>query len=215
MTDPSFFRLCNLFVEIIYIFTIPANLRYDKEKRQERTFMQQGLFTEKLVKRKRTGADLAMSIILVLAAVAICVLFYVIALYVYPALFTVAIIAPLGLGYLTFRIIRKMSVEYEYSMVNDELVIDKITAQSKRKNVFTGSCKEFAIVARTDDPEYKSYAGQNLLKLDLRSGEDHGCDWFLVTKNKDRNTLLLFEPDERFITAFRKYNPRAVKQVRT
>ena len=116
-----------------------------------------------------------------------------------------------GICYLAYRLITGLNQEFEYSIMNDELVIDRIVAQRKRKNVFTGSIRDFVFAAPTTNSEFNGYCNKNIAQMDLRSGEDGTVDWFIVTNVKGAQTLLVFEPDDRFIAAFRKYNPRSIR----
>jgi len=175
--------------------------------------MQQDLFIEKLVKHKRTGAEIMLAVMIVFTALILIILSFLIPLMIQINLYAVSIFVSFAIGYAAFRLITGLSREYEYSIVSDDLIIDRIIAQRKRKNLFRGSCKEFTILAPVTYSEFDSYLQKQLSHLDLRSGEDHGCDWFFVTKAKDKMLLVLFEPDERFINAIRKINPRIVKSV--
>lgn len=174
--------------------------------------MQQGLFIEKLVKRKKRGVEKLLSFMIVLSAVFLILICLILPVLLNMSLLlSISALAVFGIGYLAYRLITGLNQEFEYSVVNDELVIDRIVAQRKRKNVFTGSIRDFTFTAPVSNAEFTGYANKNILQFDFRSGEEGTSDWFIVTTMKGAETLLVFEPDERFIAAFRKYNPRSIR----
>jgi len=172
--------------------------------------MQQDLFVEKIVKRKRRGVEVALIIMLILSAILLILIsFFIPILMQQQSFLYISTFAAFGIGYLAYRLITGLSREYEYSITNDELTIDLIIAQRKRKNVFKGSCKDFSVFAPESKLSSDTFTQKNLLHLDVRSGEDHGCDWYFITKSNPP-TLVLFEPDDRFIAVVKRFNPRAL-----
>lgn len=179
---------------------------------REINYMQQGMFVEKLVKRKKRGAEKLLSFMIVLSAI-----FLILICLILPILLNISLLlsisafAVFGIGYLAYRLITGLNQEFEYSIVNDELVVDRIIAQRKRKNVFTGSIRDFKLAAPVTNSEFSGYCNRNIAQFDFRSGEEGTSDWFIVTAVKGVETLLVLEPDDRFIATFRKYNPRNIR----
>jgi len=174
--------------------------------------MQQDLFVEKIVKRKRSGAEMALSVMLVISAIFLILICFYIPILIQQNFLFISTFVSFGIGYLAYRLITGLNREYEYSITNDELTIDKIIAQRKRKNVFKGSCKDFSVFAPAEKLNKELFERKNLLHLDVRSGVDHGCDWYFVTKSNPP-TLVLFEPDDRFIAVVKRFNPRALMNI--
>jgi len=170
--------------------------------------MQQDLFIEKIVKRKRRGIDIVIAAALIFLAILLILLCFYIPIIIQQNILYISTLASAGIVYLVFRLIKGLNREYEYSILNDELTIDKIIAERKRVNVFKGSCKDFSVFAPADKLTADTFAQKNLLHFDLRSGQDNGCDWYFISKTNPP-TLVLFEPDERFIAAVKRFNPRA------
>ena len=174
--------------------------------------MEQGMFIEKLVKRRKRGVEKLLSFMIVLSAIFLTLICLILPILLnISLLLSISALVIFGICYLAYRLITGLNQEFEYSIVNDELVIDRIVAQRKRKNVFTGSIRDFAFTAPTTNSEFNGYCNKNIAQLDLRSGEDGTSDWFIVTNVKGVETLLVFEPDDRFIAVFRKYNPRSIR----
>lgn len=175
----------------------------------DNNYMEQDLFIEKIVKRKRRGIESLFSVMLVLSAILLIMIAFFIPILIQQNFFYVSAFVSFGIGYLAYRLITGLNCEYEYSITNDELNIDKIIAQRKRVNVFKGTCKDFTVMAPASNLNANSFAQKNMKHLDLRSGEDHGCDWYFITKQSNTLLMVLFEPDERFISTIRRFNQRA------
>lgn len=174
--------------------------------------MQKDLFIEKIVKRKRRGIEVIFTVMLILSTILLILISFLIPILMQQNFFYVSTFVSFGIGYLAYRLITGLNCEYEYSITNDELNIDKIIAQRKRTNIFKGSCKDFSVFAPAADLKSDTFSQKNLLHLDLRSGEDNKSGWYFITKSNSP-TLVLFEPDERFITTVRKFNPRAFYNI--
>ena len=140
--------------------------------------MQKDIFVEKLVKRKKTGAEKLLSVMLILSAIFLIVFCFVLPIIVQVNFYVISGLVSFGIGFLVYRMITSFNRDYEYSITNDELLIDQIIAERKRSRVFTGSCKDFSIVAPISGPDFKSQCEQGIFRLDFRSGEDDNAGWF-------------------------------------
>lgn len=173
--------------------------------------MQQDLFVEKIVKRKRRGLEILLSVMIVFATLFIILISFALPILLAVNFFYISALVSFGAGYLAYRLITGLSKEYEYSITNDDFTVDRIVAQRKRSHLFSGSCKDFLSVARITDTALAPYkAKRDLIRLDVRSGDPDADVWFIHTQQNGVQYLILFEPDERFIAQFRRYNPRNV-----
>ena len=166
--------------------------------------MKQDVFIEKIVKRRKTGKDMLL-IGLILTII--------------PIAFLASLIIGLEFGmllfagsiYLVYRLITGMNVEYEYILTNDDISIDKIIARRRRKRMYNGSCKNFTIIAPVSDRAFDTNRKNDRVKLlDFSSGSDPKTQWFFTTKSNDKQILVVFEPDDRYLQTFRRFNPRAM-----
>src|SRR5690554_5734038 len=105
------------------------------------------VFIEKLVKRRKTMADVLLILLIVAGAV---ILSYLIMRYI-PQF---AMILIIGLFYLVYVLITKLNIEYEYAVTNGELDIDMITNQKQRKRLLSVNCRDFDVVAKVDSLQY-------------------------------------------------------------
>jgi len=171
--------------------------------------IKQDVFIEKIVRRKKTAKDFALTGLIIFA----------IPIIIFATGFlgefavTVAPIAIAGSVYLAYRLISGMNTEFEYIATNEDLTIDKIIARRRRKRLYNGSCKSFTILAPVSDRSFQANKTDRVKVLDYSSGVENPNRWFLVTKKDDQQVMIIFEPDDRFIQSFRRYNPRALLQA--
>lgn len=161
------------------------------------------LFMEKIVKRKRTGLDMAINTGIVLA----CIVLSLAAIVFVPSfgLFLAA-----GLCYGTWFLLGQRNVEFEYALTNGELDIDRIVARRRRKRVFSAHSKEFEMVA-PQKSVYWSKEYRDLKKvLNTTAGQDAEGVWFIVTPIGGERGVVLFQPTAAMIDAMWHTNPRKV-----
>jgi len=175
--------------------------------------MQKDIFVEKLVKHRKTGSENLLSIMIILSAFFLIIFCFLLPFVYIKNFLAVSAIVSFGIGYLAYRIVISFNRDYEYSITNDELLIEQIIAQRKRNRVFIGSVKDFSIAAPISGSDYETYCSQKIFCLDFRSGNNDEDGWFFVTRKSGSSMMILFEPDDRFIDAFKKYIPRFVKTV--
>lgn len=164
------------------------------------------VFMEKMVTKRKTAVDS-----LIMAGVVfgiIVVLFLVINFMQYLAgmwLFIIAIAIYLGV-----MVIRTRNVEFEYTVTNGDLDVDRIAAQRKRKRIFSGSCKNFEIIASMKSGQYN--ANYDTIKNRIAACSSMGAPgvFFVVTNYKSERTILFFEPEERMLNNFKTFIPRKI-----
>jgi hypothetical protein len=175
--------------------------------------MQKDIFVEKIVKRKKTKVEHLFTVFVFVSAISLIAFSFLIFIVFNVNLLAVSAIISVGIVYLTYRIITSFNRDYEYSLTNDELLIDEVISQRRRNRLFIGTCKDFTIFAPVSGSDFNDHTYQDLVRLDFRSGEEDASGWFFVTRKSGHTMMILFEPDDRFVEAFKRYNPRIVKMV--
>ena len=97
------------------------------------------VFVEKIVKKKKTAYDYISTLGLIILGVAA-----VLVLAVVPVAQDFIIIIAAATVWGLYLFVKYNNVEFEYSVVNEDIDIDKIMGQSKRKRLFSASCRDFA-----------------------------------------------------------------------
>lgn len=163
------------------------------------------IFLEKIVRRKRTVQDsifiagiILVSLLLIMIAGSI------------KFLSSLLLIIIAGIGYFAYVFIRGRNIEYEYIVTNGDLDIDMIIAQRKRKRIFTGSCKDFEVVAKMTSGQY-DHNRQNIKKrIQAVTAMDSQDVYFISTVKDGEKVIVFFEPHVKMIESFKKYIPRKV-----
>lgn len=112
-------------------------------------------------------------------------------------------------GFLTYLSWRNTRVEYEYLYVSNQLTIDKILGQSKRKKAFECSMDEIQIIAPTDSNVLNDYR-QAAKKLDFSSGVSGVKTYTAVVQKGPETVNIVFEPNDKMLQCFRQSSPRKV-----
>lgn len=163
------------------------------------------LYTEIIVKRKKTAKDTILKALLIAATV----------LAVLAALFTtlglIAFVVVIVLGIADFFLIPTFDVEYEYLYVNGELDVDKIMSKQKRKRVYSADVKNLEILAPTKSHALDSYNHrQDLKTYDFSSGDEQNQSYTMVIKGEKGLERVIFEPNDVILHDMKRMAPREV-----
>lgn len=169
------------------------------------------VFIETLVKRQQTGKDFALKLLITFAAALLSVVGFMLLLSVQFLAF-LAILAPIGLIYGAWVLIRNFSVEYEYILTNSDLDVDKIIAQSRRKRLTTVDLKGIELMAPVNEDSRREYDNPAYKKINASSG-DTASTYFIRFPAKDGMTVLFFNPDDRIVKGARQFAPSKVKEA--
>jgi hypothetical protein len=163
------------------------------------------VFMEKIVARKKTGVDM-----LIIAGVLLVSFAAIIAVPIIPYINSMWLLAIALIGFAAFNLIRSRNIEFEYIVTNGDLDIDKIIAQRKRKRVFSGSCKNFDIVAKVKSEYFNQDVQSIKTRIDAASSINSEDAYFFTLNYKTQRTLVIFEPNERMLKSFKTFIPRKI-----
>lgn len=164
------------------------------------------VFVEKIVKRKKIVSDYFIIALIAAAPPGLSIgllLVYIpniseILIELLPFIF-------IGLSYLAFIMIRSKNIEYEYLVTNGELDIDIIIAKRSRKRLFSGSSKDFDIIAPYGKGQYSSALENIKSRITAVSNIKDDGIYFLTAYNKGAKIAVLFQPDLKMLDMFSKY----------
>ncbi|WP_085833729.1 DUF6106 family protein [Clostridium merdae] len=101
------------------------------------------------------------------------------------------------------------NLEFEYSTTNGDFTVDQITNRSRRKRIcgFDLKSVEEMGLYNASTLQNRTFASRLMVGVD-----DEGTDaWYFVVHLKDAgNTLVVFNPNERMLTAIKPFLPRQV-----
>jgi hypothetical protein len=169
------------------------------------------VFVEHMVVRRPTGRILMQKCLLSLAAVIVGLLPLFLSAWIdLTMLFPFTIV---GAGWGMIILFRRLNLEFEYIVTNGEMDVDKIMGRRSRKRLFTVDCRLFDILAPYTPDFRNEYSSQAISSVvDVSSHPDAPGRWFAIFNAKDgKRTLLIFEPSEKMLDAFKRYIRSKVK----
>ncbi len=176
-------------------------------------------FVEQLVVKKHTPVDLVAMIALWSVGILVAVVLVAVGMigrgFFDPESSTYALLslispflmmAGIGAGWLTWWLAGRFHVEYEYTITNGELDVDKIMARRKRTRLITVKLSTVENGGKVDSAALNGhYDAQIFAVADQNDPENR----FLVFRHpKTGNTLLVFSPNSRTLTHMRHSVPR-------
>lgn len=162
-------------------------------------------FIEKLVTRKKDAKDIAIITAIVFAAVILVLIAPMI-----PYISGISLFVAAAVLFGAYYLIKSRNVEFEYSVTNGDLDIDRIVAQRKRKRIFSASCKEFDMVARISNPGAENEIRNVKKRVEAVSALNSPNVYYITLMYKGERTVVFFEPDDRMLESFKTFIPRKV-----
>lgn len=170
--------------------------------------MMQDVFIEYMVKSRGSSKNVLLKILIVAAASVIAVLAFPIAALLGPLSFLGAALA-VGAVYGGYLLITSMNVEYEYSITNGEMDVDKIVAQRKRKRLCTIRWREVEAFGHYKPEEHGGKTYEN--KILACDSPDNPELWYCVTRVPNKGQVfLVFNSSEKMLEAIKKYIPKPI-----
>ena len=159
---------------------------------------------EQLVKRPKTTADTVKKALIMGGSVLIAVILFIILGNVVKSFFAyeIGILALIGLVWGGWYLAGRLNVEYEYTVADGEMQIDKIFNKRSRKML----C---GLNLRTAEAFYSSEKHPDGATVIVVCSE---LDRYTIEYNDPSfgKTALIFTPDERTLEAVKPYLPRAI-----
>ena len=152
---------------------------------------------EQLVARKPKPYDLLVRILVILLIVAVAVLGMP---FIGLLSFMIAAIIALLAYYIIFP---KLSVEYEYILLNHDLQIDEIYNQAKRKSLRTFDIQLAEIIAPKGSGRLNSYHPEKT--FDYSSGRANAKVYAIMIPQDQKNLCIYIEPDSKMIDHMRQW----------
>ena len=161
------------------------------------------LYSELLVKKEPTARDA----IVKYGLIVLTVLAAFTGLFISP----IVLVAAIALGIVSFFVIPRTDLEYEYLFVNGEFDIDMVMAKSKRKKVMTMNLSEADLIAPLNSHKMDYYNGNDRMKtLDYSSGNPTHKRFAIIIKTGGENSRVIIEPDEQMAQAIKNSAPSKV-----
>lgn len=167
------------------------------------------IFTEQIVKRKFNGKDW---LICLGASVGAFVLIYISIFILLPL--TMMPLIPLlviaGCIYGIYWVYSFRNLEFEYSVTNGDLTVDKIINKRRRKRVVSFDVREAEEMGKYDANRLaQREVDKRLIASDSDTGENA---WYILARTpKYGRTLLVFNPNEKVLDGIKAGLPRQLR----
>lgn len=152
---------------------------------------------EQLVARRPKPYDLAVRVLVIVVIVAVAVLGM-------PFLGVIAFMIAVVLALLAYYFIfPKLSVEYEYALLNHDMQIDIIYNRAKRKHKLNFDIQSAEIIAPKGSHRLGSYKPEKI--YDFSSGNPNSRPYAVMIPLDQKNTCIYIEPDSKMIDQMRQW----------
>ncbi|AEV70355.1 DUF6106 family protein [Acetivibrio clariflavus] len=152
------------------------------------------IFVERIVSKKKGPKEYLKALGIVLIAFLVSM---VVTAYFFPD--GIVVIAYVGIVYAAKHFIGNLNVEYEYSLTNGDLDIDKIINKKKRKPLYSTTCKDIEQMAKVSSSQYNESIAKAPLIIKAVSSMDSPNVYYAVINSSGRKVTLYFEPDEKML----------------
>lgn len=154
-------------------------------------------FIEQLVKKKLGPADYAVIAGTLLAGLTLA---FLAVLFLLPlALFVLA-----GVAYGAYELISSRNLEFEYSVTNGDITIDKVINRRKRRPVISIEAHELEEMGPcTPGRLEEKKSGKRVIAAG--TGLAEGAWYFCARHPKQGNVLVVFNPNEKVLRAIRPF----------
>lgn len=148
-------------------------------------------FYEQLVTRKTRPLDVLIRILIILFIAAVAV---VGTLFIGFLAFFIAVLLAMGAYYFIFP---RLSVEYEYTLLNYDIDVAAIFSKEKRKNITSFDIRQAEIIAPKDSPRLHSYSPGKI--QDFSSGNADAKVYAIMIPLDQGVNCIYLEPDQKML----------------
>ena len=170
------------------------------------------VYVECLVKKRLGPKDLLVCGGIVLGAVALMALGMYVCLYIllFPQL---SVLLPAGICWGGYKLLCTQLLEFEYSLTNGYVTVDKIIHKASRKRLAAfelDGCEGMGLYQEHAQRLAAAHFDTRLMACRQHDGQGA---WFLAVQGgKTGKTLLVFDPSEEFLEAVKKFLPRGLRR---
>lgn len=162
---------------------------------------QTDVFVEQIVKKKFGPSDYAIAVLAVIAGLAVAAVSF----FVPVVGILILVLAAVGVYYL----ITSRNLEFEYSITNGDITVDKIINRRKRKRVINTDAQYIEDIGQYDPNRLNGKQGYTKIVVS-QYADGHGSWYFCARDPKKGNIIVVFDPDEKVLGAIKPFLPRQV-----
>ena len=168
-------------------------------------------YTEQLEKRQNTPNDTIKAVLSLVGVFTVPFIFIILGVFVNFYFIVVAVCAFFFAVYGSYYILNGLYVEYEYTVTNSNITVDKVIGKSRRKMIMSVDLKKFHTLAKLKDVDINSNKYEKIFRASVTPDGD---DVYAAEMHLDKfggNCLLLFSPNEKTMDAMIPYLKNTIK----
>ena len=169
------------------------------------------VFIERMIKKKFESTDMLILVGIILGIIVAVLIGFVVGFLIVPFPMLTMLVA-LGAGFGGYKLMTMRLLEYEYSLTNGYVAVDKIMNRSSRKRMTAFECNTAEDIG--DYPQNEARLKNQSFDARIFATEysDHRDAWYMIVRSpKTGKTLVVFNPDEEMLEAIKKFIPRPLK----
>ncbi len=162
-------------------------------------------YVEQLVKKNATMGQMAIRVGSIVSGILITYILMVL-------IGLISLVAAFAIGYGIYYLFMMTDVEYEYTLVKNELTVDIVYGRNKRKRAGVYDVQKCEVVAPVDSTYAAMYHRNAQMKtMDFTSGTSEDV-YIMVVGYGAGNAKMYFEPSKEMIQAMKTQAPSKVKE---
>lgn len=169
------------------------------------------VFVERMVKKKFETTDLLIVVGVIAGIIVLSLAGFLVGvgLLMFPML---ALLVMAGSVFGGYKLISMRMLEYEYSLTNGFVTVDKIMNRAARKRMTSFECSTCEDIGTYQEAEQRLKTRSFDNRVFATQYADHRDSWFMIVQSgKTGKTLVVFDPDEDLQEAIKKFIPRSLK----
>ncbi len=169
------------------------------------------VFIERMIKKKFESTDMLILVGIILGIIVAVLIGFVVGFLIVPFPMLTMLVA-LGAGFGGYKLMTMRLLEYEYSLTNGYVAVDKIMNRSSRKRMTAFECSTAEDIGEYVQNEARLKNQSFDARIFATEYSDHRDAWYMIVRSpKTGKTLVVFNPDEEMLEAIKKFIPRPLK----
>ncbi len=169
------------------------------------------VFIERMIKKKFESTDMLILVGIILGIIVAVLIGFVVGFLIVPFPMLTMLVA-LGAGFGGYKLMTMRLLEYEYSLTNGYVAVDKIMNRSSRKRMTAFECSTAEDIGEYPQNEARLKNQSFDARICATEYSDHRDAWYMIVRSpKTGKTLVVFNPDEEMLEAIKKFIPRPLK----
>ena len=169
------------------------------------------VFMERMVKRKMEGVDYLIVAGVIVGVLVVAMVGMVVGTLIlgFPML---SLLIAAGAVFGGYKLMTMRFLEYEYSLTNGYVAVDKIMNRASRKRMTAFECSSAEDIGEYQKNEARLKNQSFDARIFATEYADHRNSWYMIVRSqKTGKTLVVFDPDEEMQEAIKRFIPKTLK----